>query len=188
MEKRLQGHDDSPLSPRGIEQAKAIISTLQTLAPQRVVASDLGRVQETARLIGYDEPQLDAQLRELNMGTWTGLRKDDLMAEHPDLYHQWRAGLYVPKGGEAWSDFVSRIITTLSSRVAAGKGDLLAIVHSGVVRAAVYGFLGLKPEQLLPVTPGTLTILDFNDEDPSLPPRLEAYNIGAFAPDTEAAD
>ena len=47
IDKRLQGHDNSPLSTRGVEQAKAIASTVRALAPARVVASDLGRARQT---------------------------------------------------------------------------------------------------------------------------------------------
>lgn len=188
IDKRLQGHDNSPLSERGIEQAKAIAGSIRTLAPARVVASDLGRARETASLIGYGGAPTDERLRELNMGEWTGERKSDLMANKPQLYSDWRAGRFTPAGGESWDDFVLRIKTGLTDCVYKAKGDLLAVVHSGVVRAACFSFLGLSPAQLLPVTPGTLTILEFDDAQSSSPPRLEAYNLGAFVPDSEAAD
>ncbi|ARC89491.1 histidine phosphatase family protein [Rhodovulum sp. MB263] len=187
-EKRLQGHDNSPLSPRGIEQARAIVPRLRSLAPARVVTSDLGRVRQTAEIVGHADAPSDERLRELDMGEWTGLRKDALIAEKPDLYRAWRAGSYTPAGGEAWDDFVARITSALTHWLYAGQGDLLAIVHSGVVRVACFGFLGLKPAHLLPVTPGNLAIFDFEDVRGAAPPRLEAYNLGEFAPDTDVAD
>ena len=187
IDKRLQGHDNSPLSTRGVEQAKAIASTVRALAPARVVASDLGRARQTVELIGYADAPSDERLRELNMGAWTGERKGDLLRTQPELYHDWRAGRYTPAGGEGWDEFVHRIRTGLEDWVYQGAGDLLAVVHSGVVRAACFSFLGLKPAQLLPVTPGTLTILEF-DADRASPPRLEAYNLGAFVPDSAVAD
>nr|WP_319246724.1 histidine phosphatase family protein [uncultured Celeribacter sp.] len=187
-EKRLQGHDNSPLSPRGIEQARAIVPRLRSLAPARVVTSDLGRVRQTAEIVGYADAPSDEELRELNMGEWTGLRKDVLIAEQGGLYTAWRAGQYTPEGGETWEDFVSRITSALTDWLYSGQGDLLAIVHSGVVRVACFGFLGLEPAHLLPVTPGHLTIFDFEDVRDAAPPRLEAYNLGEFAPDTDVAD
>ena len=188
IDKRLQGHDNSPLSERGIEQAKSIAGTVRALAPARVVASDLGRARQTAEVIGYGDAPSDARLRELNMGEWTGERKSDLIAHQPTLYRDWRAGRYTPAGGEGWDEFVQRITSGLSDWVYQGAGDILAIVHSGVVRAACFGFLGLKPAQLLPVTPGTLTILEFDDERSAAAPRLEASNLGAFVPDAAVAD
>ena len=188
IDKRLQGHDNSPLSARGIEQAKAIAGSIRSLAPARVVASDLGRARQTAEVIGYGHAPSDERLRELNMGEWTGERKGDLIAHKEQLYRDWRAGRFTPAGGESWDDFVLRIKSGLTDWVYQGTGDLLAIVHSGVVRAACFSFLGLKPAQLLPVTPGTLTILEFDDVQSTNPPRLEAYNIGAFVPDAAVAD
>lgn len=188
IDKRLQGHDNSPLSERGIAQAKAIVGYIRALDPPRVVASDLGRARQTAAVIGYEHAPSDERLRELNMGEWTGEKKSDLIANKPQLYRDWRAGRYTPAGGESWDEFVLRIKTGLTDWVYKGTGDLLAIVHSGVVRAACYSFLGLVPAQLEPVTPGTLTILEFDDVQSSVPPRLEAYNIGSFVPDSAVAD
>lgn len=186
-QKRLQGHDDSPLSDRGIAQARAIAPSLRALAPARVVASDLGRTRQTARLIGYQDAPGEPRLRELDMGEWTGRAKDELIASRPEEYAAWRAGRFTPRGGESWADFTLRIRTALTDWVGRGGGDLLAIVHSGVVRAACNVFIGLAPHHILPVTPGTLTVFDFANGDASAP-RLEAYNIGALVPDAEVAD
>lgn len=186
-QKRLQGHDDSPLSERGVAQAKAIATTLRRLAPPRAVASDLGRTRQTARLVGFENAASEPRLRELDMGEWTGCAKDELMANRPDDYAAWRAGRLTPAGGESWTDFTTRIRNGLLDWVARDEGDLLAIVHSGVVRAACNVFLGLLPGQILPVTPGTLTIFDFAGGNPATP-RLEAYNVGPSTPDIDAAD
>ena len=186
VEKRLQGHDNSPLSPRGIHQARAIVANIQALAPARVVTSDLGRARETATIIGHADAPADAQLRELDMGAWTGLRIADLIAAQRPLYDAWRAGTHTPDGGETWDGFVARIEAALRRWVQAGDGDVLAVVHSGVIRAACTAFVGLKPAHLLPVTPGSLTLFSF--ATPTATPRLEAYNIGPLAPDRSAAD
>ncbi len=186
VEKRLQGHANSPLSPRGVAQARAIAATIRELAPARVVRSDLGRTQETAALIGHADAPADAQLRELDMGTWTGLWKKDLVASRPDLYAAWRDGTYTPDGGETWAAFVGRIETALRRWMQAGDGDLLAVVHSAVIRAAGTAFLGLTAAQLVPVSPGHLCIFSFNS--PTGTAQLEAYNSGPHTPDHSVAD
>ncbi|ELI6432681.1 histidine phosphatase family protein [Aeromonas salmonicida subsp. salmonicida] len=186
IEKRLQGHENTPLSPRGIAQAKAIIPNIRELSPVRVVSSDLGRARQTAEIIGYGQALSDPELRELNMGVWTGQSKPELIATQSSLYDAWRAGTFTPEGGEKWDVFLSRIEKALHSWVQAGDGDLLAVVHSGVIRAACVAFLGLKPSQLLPVTPGSLTIFNFSRH--SYQPQLEAYNIGGLSPDKSVAD
>lgn len=180
-EQRLQGHDNAPLSARGREQALAFRHLLHELRPKAVVSSDLGRCRETVGLIGFPEAPSDTRLRELNMGEWTGRRKPDLIAEHPREYWAWRAGTHYPAGGESWQDFRARVEEGLRDWLARTGGDLLAVVHSGVIRAALSAFLDLPQGRIVPVTPGTATMLQFGaafDEDV----KLEGYNLGLFAP------
>lgn len=180
-EQRLQGHDNAPLSPRGRDQARAFRHLVGALRPKAVVSSDLGRCRETVALIGFPDAPADSRLRELGMGEWTGRRKPDLIAEHPQDYWAWRAGTYCPAGGETWQDFERRIVAGLRDWLQRTDGDVLAVVHSGVVRAALTAFLGLPQDRITPVTPGTATMLNF--EDPASDRvKLEGYNIGLFAP------
>src|SRR3546814_3122890 len=85
---------------------------------------------------------------------WTGRTKPELIAAHADLYHAWRAGEYTPEGGETWEAFRARVAEGLRHWLAAGQGDLLAVVHGGVIRAALPAFVGLPPARVIPVTPG----------------------------------
>lgn len=180
-EQRLQGHDNAPLSPRGIEQALAFRPLVDGLKPRQVVSSDLGRCRETVRLIGHPDAPADDRLRELNMGEWTGRRKPDLIAENPAAYWAWRAGTSHPVGGEGWQAFESRVADGLRDWLQRTGGDVLAVVHSGVIRAALTAFLGLPQNRIVPVTPGTATMLNF-DSAASDHARLEGYNIGLYAP------
>ena len=186
-EERLQGQDNSELSPRGVEQAKRFAAFVRALRPARVVSSDLGRTRETAALIGYADCPSDARLREWNMGVWTGRTKPDLIAENAELYHAWRAGHHTPDGGEAWPDFSARVATGLRDWLGQDTGDLLAVVHGGVIRAALDAFLGIPPSKVIPVTPGTGTILSFKASNYETA-QLEGYNIGAVVPDRSVAD
>lgn len=182
-EQRLQGHDNAPLSKRGIQQALAFKPMIAALNPKQVVSSDLGRCRETVDLIGFADAPGDIRLRELNMGVWTGQRKPELIAECPENYWAWRAGTYHPEGGESWQQFETRVANGLCDWLKRSDGDVLAVVHSGVIRAAMVAFLGLSQHSLLPATPGTGTILHFDDAD-AKHAKLEGYNIGLFAPQT----
>lgn len=186
-ESRLQGHSDTPLSYKGVEQAVKIKPIIRNLNPQKVFTSDLGRAIKTSQLIGYPEAIQKSELRELDMGEWTGLKKTDLIEHNADLYQQWRSGEYTPNNGENWFDFCKRIEKGLSDIVKGEKEDVLAVVHSGVIRAACTVFLNLSPEHLLPVTQGTITIIHFSDTSNGSA-KLEAYNIGPFIPQIDVAD
>lgn len=186
-ESRLQGQDNSSLSSRGIEQARRFRAYVRAFAPARVVSSDLGRTRQTAELIGHGDCPADPRLREWDMGSWTGRTKPDLIAAYGDLYHSWRAGTYTPEGSEPWDIFRTRVATGLRHWLAAGEGDLLAVVHGGVIRAALHAFLDMPPARVIPVTPGTGTILTFRPGD-FVSAQLEGYNIGAVVPDLSVAD
>ena len=186
-ESRLQGQDNSHLSERGIEQARRFVAFIRALNPARVVSSDLGRTRQTAELIGYGGCPSDPRLREWDMGSWTGRTKPELIAAHADLYHAWRAGCHTPEGSEPWAAFRDRVGEGLRHWLTAGQGDLLAVVHGGVIRAALDAFLQIPPSRVIPVTPGTGTILSFASGD-FASAQLEGYNIGAVVPDLSVAD
>ncbi|CAN7684839.1 histidine phosphatase family protein [Aminobacter aminovorans] len=186
-EHRLQGHDNAPLSLRGIKQVQSFASFAKAMAPDRVVVSDLGRTRQTASLLGYGDAPLDPRLREIDMGNWTGRIKHELEAERPHEYLAWRAGTFTPDRGEPWAEFCARIVEGLRDCLRTCSGDTLAIVHGGVIRAACHAFLGLPPSRVVPVTPGTATILSFDAADAPTA-RLEAYNIAAVTPDFDAPD
>ena len=187
-EHRLQGHDNSALSERGIEQARRFVPIARMLRPSQVVSSDLGRARQTAELIDHGDCPSDVRLRERDLGEWTGRRKRDILeGEDRERYLAWQAGHYIPPGAESWAVFRGRIASGLRSWLSTSPGDLLCVVHNGVIRAACHEFLDLPPSRSLPVTPGTATILHF-DEKSFGAARLEAYNLGAFLPDPRVAD
>jgi len=186
-ESRLQGQDNSALSERGVEQVRRFRAFLKALKPARVVSSDLGRTRQTANLIGHGDCPSDARLREWDMGSWTGQTKPELIAAHGALYHAWRAGEHTPDGAEPWAVFRARVEDGLRDWLGRGEGDLLAVVHGGVIRAALHAFLDMPPARVIPVTPGTGTILSFQPGGQGQA-QLEGYNIGAVVPDLSVAD
>ncbi|KAA0971845.1 histidine phosphatase family protein [Aureimonas fodinaquatilis] len=187
IEQRLQGHENSELSDRGREQALRFAKYASAFQPALVVASDLGRTKETARLLGYEDVVCDKRFRELNMGEWTGRSKPELIANHTDDYNAWRAGQYTPRNGEAWAGFCSRVAQGVRHWLSQAEGDVLAVVHSGVIRAAFSEFLGIPPARIIPTTPGAAAVLNFENRA-GLEAKLEGYNIGAVAPDETVSD
>ncbi|TIT03000.1 MAG: histidine phosphatase family protein [Mesorhizobium sp.] len=186
-EQRLQGHDNSDLSEHGVQQALNFAPYARALMPVAVVSSDLGQARHTAALIGCATAPSDRRLREIDMGEWTGRTRSELLADHSCEYLAWRAGAYTPIKGETWSAFRARVAAGLRDWLAWAAGDVLAVVHEGVVRAACHEFLDLPPGNAVPVTPGTATLLSFASAEASSA-KLEGYNIGPFLPDDLAAD
>jgi len=174
-ERRLQGQADISLSAKGEAQALALASTIEDLAPDRVVASDLRRARHTAQLLGHSDPELDAGLREINVGDWTGMAIADIVAQDPEGYRGWRAGTFAPPGGEVWKDFADRT-TEAAMRSFETADRLLVVCHGGVIRALIQTLLGLPPQRIIPVGPASITILANRPGESEM--RLEVFNAG----------
>lgn len=82
-ERRLQGRQDSPLTPLGEAQARRMGRWLAEagVAGHSLWTSPLGRARQTAALIGAETgltPAVMDDLAELGVGAWEGLTADDL--------------------------------------------------------------------------------------------------------------
>ena len=101
-----QGHLDSPLTERGIAQAKALG---QRLAQEKFVAlysSDLGRAVQTAEMIAAVTGHgiiTDERLRERHLGIFQGLSGDEIRERFPEEHrlHRTVGPSYVIPGGES---------------------------------------------------------------------------------------
>lgn len=176
-----------PLSDLGRAQAAALAPVVAGLAPDRAVFSNLARASETAAILGYTNARPDPALREINVGVWQGRSIPDLIAEDKENYAGWRAGSYQPNGGEDWGSFVARVEHAIRGECGSlGAGTLLVVCHGGVIRAAVQAFLGLRPQNVLPVAPASLSVLRLADTSSSA--KLELYNFCPKAPELGAPD
>jgi len=140
---RWQGWGDPPLSARGRAQAAALAEQLVSEGIVHLVSSDLARAAQTARILGDAfgiAPELDARLRERDLGCWSGLEEAEILAAFPDELARFRArepGVR-PGGGESRTEFVSRVAPALRGLAGiageAGAGALAIVTHLGVIR------------------------------------------------------
>lgn len=176
----LQGQADPPLSARGRRQARAIAGFVAAHGPDLALCSDLQRAQETAALVGFAKAHPDPAWREADLGAWTGASIKTLRAERPDEYQAWREGRLTPPDAESFEQLCARVGGALAS-LKDREGIILVVTHGGVVRAACALLLDLQPASLVPVDPGSLTVIDL-----AARPRLRAFNamptIGAVDP------
>lgn len=186
--RRLQGQADVSLTDEGRRQADALRPAVRAIGPDRAIASDLKRVRETADRIGAADARLLPDLREIDVGDWTGRSIATVIEGDPETYKGWRAGTHAPPGGESWPDFVARVAGAIESQHAAGPEDtLLAVCHGGVIRALIQHLLGLSPARIIPVAPASLTVLQLDGAgDPGA--RLELFNYRPGNLDFDAPD
>lgn len=182
--RRLQGQADIGLSVRGEEQARALAPMVATYKPDLVLTSDLTRAATTAALLGHPDAVREPLLREQNVGAWTGMEIAHLMYKAPEAYKGWRAGMFAPENGEIWANFRTRVGRALTRAIEADERTVLMVCHGGVIRAALDEALGLAPSRIIPVGPGSLTILAFPRDEA----RLEVFNATTSAPILDAPD
>lgn len=171
--RRLQGQADIDLSELGKAQADALRPVIEEIGHCRAVSSDLARVRDTARRIGAETPRFTRDLREIDVGHWTGRAIADIRAEDDDAYQGWRAGTSAAPGGESWPNFVDRVTGVIEAEQQMACQNLLIVCHGGVIRAILQGYVGLDPARIIPVAPASLSALRLGN---GKPPRLELFN------------
>src|SRR5918912_2670523 len=115
---RIQGQLDPPLSERGREQAKRLAERLAHHTWAAIYCSDLARATETAAVIAERvkmTPVPLTDLREVYLGEWEGLTRDELQERYPDLWQRWveEPSWDLPPGGEGAQPFEDRVSAAL---------------------------------------------------------------------------
>lgn len=131
---RWQGHADPPLSPLGLEQARAAAGAIGPV--DAIVSSDLARARQTANLLaeglGIGVVHVDARLRETDAGEWTGLTRGEIERDWPGFLEAGRR----PPGFEPWERVAERARSALLDVARRHPGaTVLAVAHGGVIRA-----------------------------------------------------
>ena len=184
---RLQGQANIPLSETGQAQADALRSTIQGLSPCRAITSDLQRVRETAARIGAPDASPTSELREIDVGDWTGRTTSDIVAEDEAAYLAWRAGTGTPPGGEPWDVFADRVCAVIQREAADPCKNLLVACHGGVIRAVLQRFLNLQPANIIPVAPASLSALRL-ENGKAKSHKLELFNYRPINLELETPD
>jgi broad specificity phosphatase PhoE len=150
-ERRFQGQLDSPLTDRGLEQARRMGTTLRELLRDStgctIVSSQLGRARRTAEIIcevlGISPRAIetDARLAEIDLGSWAGMTRDEVAARWPGALdgsgrYDW---YFRSPDGETLDAVSSRVRQWLSE--AAGRDRMIAVSH-GVTSRILRGLYG----------------------------------------------
>lgn len=136
---------DSPLSSRGIEEARNLSEALRGREFARVYSSPLIRATQTAELLGFTA-ETDDRLREMNFGIFEGLTYQDITNRYPSETEKWNGNYLnyrIPKG-ESLIDVYHRVCEFLS-KVPETKDPILFITHEGVIKCALCSIFG-NPE------------------------------------------
>jgi probable phosphoglycerate mutase len=148
VEGREIGQLDSPLTPRGVDQARRLAARLSRLKIKRVYSSDLGRAMDTAAIIAAacgTEVTSDRGLRERHMGVFQGLTGVEIHARYPaqqQAFEQDRE--YAIPEGESGPQRTERSVRALTSIANGHPLDTVVVVtHSGFLRGFFEWVLGV---------------------------------------------
>ena len=158
-EGRYQGHLDSSLTPKGIEQARAagqfLRSKLSNFNTVCIEVSPLGRARQTATIlcekIGLDASAIviSPLLVEHSMGTWQGLTNTEVDDHYPGAREARGANKwsYIVPGGESYS-----LIDIRAKQWLEGKRHApvtIAVTHEMLSRTIQGAYKGLTPKATL---------------------------------------
>jgi probable phosphoglycerate mutase len=146
-ERRWQGHADRPLNERGREQARVLAEELAARPVDAIYASDLRRARETAEILAARLGQVvrvDPRLREVDVGSWSGLAHGEIEASDPAGFRRWREGGKGWEGGESYEQMGERVVAAVLALAAEHPGETLVVVtHGGSIRACRAAAAGL---------------------------------------------
>lgn len=169
--KLMQGWKDSPLTDKGIKQAKQLAQRLSRVSFDAIYSSTSDRAVNTAEIIKEKRPlqviQTDT-LRELSFGNWEGKTFEENERESPD---EWRSfwetpHLFSSNTVERFSKVQERMFKTINYIVKQHPNETVCVVsHSIALKLLIDYFENKTLENLWyssPIPPTSLTLLKIN--------------------------
>ncbi len=163
-QRRFVGQRDLPLSGVGHRQyarlAEVMAEKLAKTPPKAFFCSDLSRGIECADMLrrafrpaGGKMPVIaDRGLREISLGAWEGLTKEEVEKRYPGALDERMADLagYAPAGGESFEMVQRRAIMALARfRMNYPDGILVVVGHAGLNRAILADYMALPLRDVL---------------------------------------
>jgi broad specificity phosphatase PhoE len=156
---RHTSHTDVPLTAEGRAAAAALAPRLAAHEFALVLVSPASRALDTARLAGFGDAEVDADLVERDYGDVEGRTTAEIRARGPE-WSDWTVWSGAVPGGETLAEVGSRAGRVLA-RADAAHGDVLLFGHGHQLRILAAVALGLDPDvgERLVLDPATVSIL-----------------------------
>ena len=145
--KRWQGWTDRPLTELGRRQAAELAKRLEETDLDAVYSSDLRRARDTAAIVAEHKGltvETMRELREVDVGSWSGLTRADADEQHPEAYARWLQGGEGWEDGETYDELGVRVVRGIRRIAAADPWQrVLVVAHGGTIRAIHAAALGV---------------------------------------------
>lgn len=141
----VMGQSDSPLTQKGVAQAKAVANGLRTISFKAIFSSDLSRAKKTAELIRLDRKLnvlTSKKLRERTYGSWEGQKGEDFRKEFQHIFKDLserseaeQKELNLANDIESDQEVIDRFSDKLKSIAKAHPNEeVLVVTHGGCIR------------------------------------------------------
>jgi alpha-ribazole phosphatase len=103
---------------------------------------------------------IERDFSEQSFGAWAGFTWEEIAERDPAASKYFWAdpvGL-VPPGGESFAALMARVAAAIECMSAGRMGDVVAVAHGGVIRAAVAHALGLDAKSAMAVAVDNLSL------------------------------
>ncbi len=170
-----------PLTQNGIEQAKKAAELVRGMNVSKIYTSPIDRARHTAEIVAEcnsADVVADDRLIELDMGKFTGMKYDDIMSAHGNVFLKFYSGdlELAHNGVETFAEVKKRMSGMVGEAITQHKGqNILFVTHMDPIKAMLSTVIDLKPQFLfeLIVANASLTVFDEYEGDLS----LKAINV-----------
>ncbi len=150
IQKRYQGSGDSPLTDKGINQAKALNQYLKEITFDKIYSSPANRAKHTAQLVTgkpLSEITIVNEFQEINLGKWEGKLYSEMENEAPELFYGfWNApNLFKPQDSESFSDLTNRTYTAFLKLANQNIGERILIVSHAAALMSILNKIENRP-------------------------------------------
>ncbi|MEP7105718.1 MAG: histidine phosphatase family protein, partial [Chloroflexota bacterium] len=118
--------------------------------------SDLARARDTAAAVAGVRgmpPAVLPELREIALGEWEGLTREEMIEEYPHEWAEWERepSWDIVPGSEGAAVFEKRVHEVIDELVERHRhGDVLVVTHGGVIQVALGRTIGQPSHGLFP--------------------------------------
>ena len=182
---RFQGQSNIGLSPRGLEQARAVANVLKRIEPHALYSSPLPRTMQMAQVIAtaLSLPIVPIEdLKELDLGELEGITGDRMQANYPEIYHGWGMdpSRIVMPGGESLHQLQERAWRGVQQiELNHPKGVAVAVSHNFAIVTVVCRLLEIPLSRFhhLRLDLGSVTTIESSDQRWRLASFNERYHL-----------
>ena len=165
-----------PLTKTGVQQAERISEYLKPLDISAIYSSPIERASHTAEIVAKNSSldyELDDRLTEIDMGKFTLVNYDDLLAKHGNIFLKFYENdpVIAEHKVETFPEVKERILDMVTHIVKKHKNEnVILVTHMDPIKSMLSIVMDLKPKTLfeLIIVNASLTIIKEQDKKFSL--------------------